>query len=395
MRCDHILVDGWNVIHAEPTLKKLLLADARAAQRKLAEMLEPIHDVYATRITIVYDGRGEDVSIERPNDAVITFSEVYTPSNMTADEFIERYCALAKNRARIIVISNDNMIWETVSVLGAVCMRIGEIVSSAQSAAGHIRTVASRINLKTDIQWKNFGALANMDLSGLEIAATNSTLFDSKRMKKRMSKMAKSKSRSDGASETADDRAKAERATDGAGGEESQSAASLRRAASQFSPASATPPDSSEISAEKRGMRTAEKSAEETDFAEKSSDSARLQSVDKNSNLRVRGGGLPASSSSEPAPYEAGGRWTKMDKPPKPTEQNGAGISPQNKSAQSASKTAKTSKSARRDYSWEAKKIKPQKPTQKQPELPKKVPHIFKDFKALSFKPASQHSKKK
>lgn len=96
MRCDHILVDGWNVIHAEPTLKKLLLADARAAQRKLAEMLEPIHDVYATRITIVYDGRGEDVSIERPNDAVITFSEVYTPSNMTADEFIERYCALAK-----------------------------------------------------------------------------------------------------------------------------------------------------------------------------------------------------------------------------------------------------------------------------------------------------------
>ena len=125
MRCDHILVDGWNVIHAEPTLKKLLLADARAAQRKLAEMLEPIHDVYATRITIVYDGRGEDVSIERPNDAVITFSEVYTPSNMTADEFIERYCALAKNRARIIVISNDNMIWETVSVLGAVCMRIG------------------------------------------------------------------------------------------------------------------------------------------------------------------------------------------------------------------------------------------------------------------------------
>lgn len=386
MRCDHILVDGWNVIHAEPTLKKLLLADARAAQRKLAEMLEPIHDVYATRITIVYDGRGEDVSIERPNDAVITFSEVYTPSNMTADEFIERYCALAKNRARIIVISNDNMIWETVSVLGAVCMRIGEIVSSAQSAAGHIRTVASRINLKTDIQWKNFGALANMDLSGLEIAATNSTLFDSKRMKKRMSKMAKIKSRSGETSEASDAHTKVAGATDGAGGEESQSAASLRRAASQFSPASATPPDSSEISAEKRGMRTAEKSAEETDFAEKSSDSARLRPADKNLNFCVFGGGLPASSSREPAPYEAGGRWTKMGKPPKPTEQNGAGISPQNKSAQSASKTAKTSKSARRDYSWEAKKIKPQKPTQKQPELPKKVPHIFKDFKALSFK---------
>lgn len=386
MRCDHILVDGWNVIHAEPTLKKLLLADARAAQRKLAEMLEPIHDVYATRITIVYDGRGEDVSIERPNDAVITFSEVYTPSNMTADEFIERYCALAKNRARIIVISNDNMIWETVSVLGAVCMRIGEIVSSAQSAAGHIRAVASRINLKTDIQWKKFGTLANMDLSGLEIAATNSTLFDSKRMKKRMSKMAKTRAH---AGEHDDD------AAAHAGELESQSPAPSSRAARRSSPASETPSDSSENSAEKRGKRSAENSEMKSATAEESSDSARLRPADKNLNFRVFGGGLPASSSREPAPYEAGGRWTKMDKPPKPTEQNGDGIPAQNGSAQGASKKAKTEKSARRDYSWEAKKIKPQKPTQKQPELPKKVPHIFKDFKALSFKPSSQNSKKK
>ncbi len=395
MRCDHILVDGWNVIHAEPTLKKLLLVDARAAQRKLAEMLEPIHDVYATRITIVYDGRGEDVSIERPNDAVITFSEVYTPSNMTADEFIERYCALAKNRARIIVISNDNMIWETVSVLGAVCMRIGEIVSSAQSAAGHIRAVASRINLKTDIQWKNFGALANMDLSGLEISVANSTLFDSKRMKKRMSKMAKSKAHAGESDNAAAESKAAEFSVADAGGFKPQSAAPSRRAARRSSPASGTPSYFSEISAEKRGKRAAEKSEIKPATAEKSSHSERSQSGNTNLDFTAETNGLPAAALREPAPYEAGGRWTKMDKPPKISEQGGSANSARKNSAQNAAKTAKASKSARRDYSWEAKKIKPQKPTPKQPELPKKVPHIFKDFKALSFKPSSQNSKKK
>jgi len=127
MNCEHILVDGWNVIHAEPKLKSLLAKDASAAQKALAEILEPIHDMYSTRITIVYDGNGSDVSVVRPNNAVSTFAEVYTPTSMTADEFIQRYCAIAPNKSRVIVISNDNMIWETVSVLGVVCMRIDEI----------------------------------------------------------------------------------------------------------------------------------------------------------------------------------------------------------------------------------------------------------------------------
>ena len=92
MNCEHILVDGWNVIHAEPKLKSLLAKDASAAQKALAEILEPIHDMYSTRITIVYDGNGSDVSVVRPNNAVSTFAEVYTPKLRIGGQWPGRFC---------------------------------------------------------------------------------------------------------------------------------------------------------------------------------------------------------------------------------------------------------------------------------------------------------------
>ncbi len=197
MNCEHILVDGWNVIHAEPKLKKLLAIDAVSAQKALAEMLEPVHDMYSTRITIVYDGNGTDVSIVRPNATVTTFSEVYTPSSMTADEFIERYCALARDKSRIVVISNDNMIWETVSSFGAVCMRIGEVISYGKLVASDIKRISRNINFQTERQWQAFSPLAKLDGLELEINRVKSTLFESKKMQKRLKKIASSTSNTD------------------------------------------------------------------------------------------------------------------------------------------------------------------------------------------------------
>jgi|GEM_PF-388234 len=194
MQCDHILVDGWNVIHAEPELGKMLSRDPDAARKALAKMLAPVHDMYSPRITIVYDGNGSDVSLSRPDAAVNTFTEVFTPSSMTADEFIERYCVLAKNKSRIVVISNDNMIWQTVSVQGAVCMRIGEIVDCGRRAAADIKRLASEINFKTDRLWRESGGFAKLDTLELEINEIKSDLFSSKKMRKKMRRIAEKNS---------------------------------------------------------------------------------------------------------------------------------------------------------------------------------------------------------
>ena len=104
----HIVVDGWNVIHSHPKLKKLLTSGNQdAARAELSSLLAPIHDFGGSRITIVYDGTGEDISIVRRSQ-ILTFSEVFTPSNMTADELIEQLCSTSKNPDRILVVSRDN-----------------------------------------------------------------------------------------------------------------------------------------------------------------------------------------------------------------------------------------------------------------------------------------------
>ena len=191
MNCDHILVDGWNAIHADPDLKRVLDADPDAARAALAELLQPVHDMRAARITIVYDGKGGEISINHPYGSLDTFSEVFTPSSMTADEFIERYCALSKKPSQIIVISNDNMIWQTVSVLGAVCMRIGEITAQAKAASADLRRLNARINFEVSRKWQAGGALAKIDQLALEVNAIKSSLFDSKKMQKRLKKRAR------------------------------------------------------------------------------------------------------------------------------------------------------------------------------------------------------------
>ena len=76
------------------------------------------------------------------------------------------------------------MIWQTVSVQGAVCMRIGEIVDCGRRAAADIKRLASEINFKTDTLWRESGGFAKLDTLELEINEIKSDLFSSKKMRK-------------------------------------------------------------------------------------------------------------------------------------------------------------------------------------------------------------------
>ena len=109
--CKHLLVDGWNVIHADGDLRRVFDGGKgmRAAQDLLAKKLSFIHDSGGIRITIIYDGKGESISVESIGRQA-TFAEVYTPSSMTADELIEHFCAHSKHPQDLLVASADNMI---------------------------------------------------------------------------------------------------------------------------------------------------------------------------------------------------------------------------------------------------------------------------------------------
>ena len=115
---EHLLIDGFNVIHAWPELRKALEQGSDVAQQRLADCVRVVHDFDGVRMTIVFDGRGDDIDIERPIGD-LTFSHVYAPAGSSADALIEQYVFGANKPDKITVVTRDNMISETVRTLGA------------------------------------------------------------------------------------------------------------------------------------------------------------------------------------------------------------------------------------------------------------------------------------
>ena len=115
---EHLLIDGYNIIHDWPDLKRLLKQSVDSARAHLAHRMRLIHDVEGVGITIVYDGGGAETVTERPGDDAL-FSIVFTEKGVSADAFIEQIAARAADPKRISVASGDTMIAESTAASGA------------------------------------------------------------------------------------------------------------------------------------------------------------------------------------------------------------------------------------------------------------------------------------
>ncbi len=113
----HILVDGYNVLHAWPETGDLRKKNFDGVRDRLIDALRIIHDAEYIRMTIVFDGKGTTLSIERPTN-VLSFSIIYTPAGMSADELIEQLVQKAEKRTEITVFSRDNMVAAAVRASG-------------------------------------------------------------------------------------------------------------------------------------------------------------------------------------------------------------------------------------------------------------------------------------
>ena len=106
----HIIIDGWNAVRSNRSTERTFLEHGLDAAREVFwKLVEPLHDYAGSRVTIVYDGKGEEISIQRRN-GINTLSEVFTPSYMTADELIEQLCATSSNPSSITVVTRDNLL---------------------------------------------------------------------------------------------------------------------------------------------------------------------------------------------------------------------------------------------------------------------------------------------
>lgn len=114
----HLLIDGANILHAWPELRALIKRDRPAARSQLAQRVSSIHDSEHVRVTIVFDGRGTELVVERPSGQP-TFSVLHTPSALTADDLIEQLVARTADPAACIVATGDRGERETVEASGA------------------------------------------------------------------------------------------------------------------------------------------------------------------------------------------------------------------------------------------------------------------------------------
>jgi uncharacterized protein len=149
----HLLVDGANVIHAWPALRALL-PDRAAARAQLAQRLAGLHDTESVRTTIVHDGRGEELVVERPSRQE-TFSILYTPSALTADTVIERLVAKSADPAACVVASGDRAIRQTIEASGAAWISPDDLAAWIERAEQRQGQQLARLRKTTDRKWRD------------------------------------------------------------------------------------------------------------------------------------------------------------------------------------------------------------------------------------------------
>jgi predicted RNA-binding protein with PIN domain len=132
MEYDHLIIDGYNLLHQDDAMEGHR-DDLQTARQRLVRKVEPVALDMASRVTIVFDGResGADASLSGAHLEV-----VFSPSNRTADAVIERMASDSKNPERICVVTSDRVEEQIVSAAGAMVLSCQEFVRRCDATNG-------------------------------------------------------------------------------------------------------------------------------------------------------------------------------------------------------------------------------------------------------------------
>lgn len=114
----YLLVDGYNVIHANPDLEELLEENLEASRNVLMDVLSNYQGFRQYEVILVFDAykvKGNPGEIVRYHN----ISVVYTKEAETADRYIERTAHEIGHKYRVTVVTSDGV--EQVIIRGAGC----------------------------------------------------------------------------------------------------------------------------------------------------------------------------------------------------------------------------------------------------------------------------------
>lgn len=150
----HLLIDAYNVIHSIPEMKKLLNAHLPSVIDAFGKYVIPVHDANHLRTTLVFDGNGREIEIQRPFKDDLNFSYLFSPAGVTADSIIEQLVLSSKKNQPFIVVSRDIPLLHTVTSVGAQTMSPGEFIDWVERSKSSISRKINAIKKDSDSKWK-------------------------------------------------------------------------------------------------------------------------------------------------------------------------------------------------------------------------------------------------
>lgn len=150
----HLIVDGYNLAHAWKELRPLLRRRLDAAAERILQQLRPVHDFLGWELTIVFDGRGEQLTIAHPDPGDALLTVVYSASGQTADAVIERLLARAPSAENWRVASDDRALAQTALSYGAEPLSIAQTLDLLERVEGQARDWIRRHGAANEGAWK-------------------------------------------------------------------------------------------------------------------------------------------------------------------------------------------------------------------------------------------------
>jgi len=131
----------------------LIKHDRDAARSRLSQALSVLHDEEQIRLTLVFDGRGEELTVEYPG-TLKTFAHVYTPVGTTADDVIEQLVGQAADPAKCFVATDDRAERQTIEATGACAVSAKELATWVERVDQRQRKRLAGLKRDNEKEWR-------------------------------------------------------------------------------------------------------------------------------------------------------------------------------------------------------------------------------------------------
>ncbi|MHB0977546.1 MAG: NYN domain-containing protein [Candidatus Aquicultorales bacterium] len=137
-----LIVDGYNLIHFNPSYKKQMELDLESARAALIEDLAAFATLEDYDVTVVFDA-GETDSKTRHKATILGVEVVFTRGGESADAVIERFSFETGGDRRVVVATSDYAQQKVVFRPGVTVKSARQLVSEIEQSFGEALSAAS------------------------------------------------------------------------------------------------------------------------------------------------------------------------------------------------------------------------------------------------------------